>query len=161
MRGFIVDAARRQAERSLAGSMEGHTAVVMSAQGDAGFWARVRDKLIRILREDGFRRRRGDRHRAHRHPPSGPELQRVTATSTRATSNVSTSSLRLSGSTSSCRRSERLLELADGGCTDVKVGLQPPLDEQIDAVETAAPQPDRAAGAIERGAGPRRRMPGQ
>ncbi|MGA0568090.1 permease [Rathayibacter sp. KR2-224] len=41
MRGRIVEAARRQADQGLAGSMEGHAAMDMSVQGDAGFWARL------------------------------------------------------------------------------------------------------------------------
>ena len=44
MRERIVDAARRQADQGLAGSMEGHAAMDMSVQGDAGFWARLLSK---------------------------------------------------------------------------------------------------------------------
>ncbi|WIB67373.1 permease [Curtobacterium sp. MCBD17_035] len=41
MRGRIVDAAREQADRGLAGSMEGHAAMDMSVAGDQGFWRRL------------------------------------------------------------------------------------------------------------------------
>lgn len=52
MRGRIVEAARRQAEQRLAGSMEGHAAMDMSVQGDAGFWARLlsRDGVTAVSR---------------------------------------------------------------------------------------------------------------
>jgi uncharacterized membrane protein YraQ (UPF0718 family) len=41
MRGKIVDAARAQAEKGIAGSMEGHAAMDMSVQGEGSFWARL------------------------------------------------------------------------------------------------------------------------
>jgi uncharacterized membrane protein YraQ (UPF0718 family) len=41
MRGKIVDAARAQAEKGIAGSMEGHAAMDMSVQGGGSFWARL------------------------------------------------------------------------------------------------------------------------
>jgi len=41
MRGKIVDAAREQAERGIAGSMEGHAAMDMSVQSEGGFWSRL------------------------------------------------------------------------------------------------------------------------
>jgi uncharacterized membrane protein YraQ (UPF0718 family) len=41
MRGKIVDAAREQAEKGVAGSMEGHAAMDMSVQGDGSFWRRL------------------------------------------------------------------------------------------------------------------------
>ncbi len=41
MRGKIVDAAREQADRGLAGSMEGNAAMDMSVQSDQGFWRRL------------------------------------------------------------------------------------------------------------------------
>lgn len=41
MRGKIVDAAHEQAEKGLAGSMEGHAAMDMSVAGDQGFWKRL------------------------------------------------------------------------------------------------------------------------
>lgn len=41
MRGKILDAAREQADKGLAGSMEGHAAMDMSVQGDQGFWRRL------------------------------------------------------------------------------------------------------------------------
>ncbi|WP_334170438.1 permease [Sinomonas sp.] len=41
MRGKIVDAARAQAEKGLAGSMEGHAAMDMSVHGEEGFWKRL------------------------------------------------------------------------------------------------------------------------
>lgn len=41
MRGKIVDAAREQADKGLAGAMEGHAAMDMSVQGDQGFWRRL------------------------------------------------------------------------------------------------------------------------
>jgi len=44
MRGKIVDAAREQADKGLAGSMEGHAAMDMSVQGDQGFWRRLFSK---------------------------------------------------------------------------------------------------------------------
>jgi len=47
MRGRIVEAAREQAERGLAGSMEGHAAMDMSIQGDGSF-------LQRLLSGRGF-----------------------------------------------------------------------------------------------------------
>jgi uncharacterized membrane protein YraQ (UPF0718 family) len=37
----IVDAARAQAERGIAGSMEGHAAMDMSVQGEGSFWRRI------------------------------------------------------------------------------------------------------------------------
>jgi hypothetical protein len=44
MRGRILDAAREQADRGLAGSMEGHAAMDMSVGGDQGFWRRLFSK---------------------------------------------------------------------------------------------------------------------
>lgn len=44
MRGKIVDAARAQAEKGIAGSMEGHAAMDMSVGGDGGFWSRLLSK---------------------------------------------------------------------------------------------------------------------
>jgi uncharacterized membrane protein YraQ (UPF0718 family) len=44
MRGKIVDAAREQAEKGVAGSMEGHAAMDMSVQGDGTFWKRLFSK---------------------------------------------------------------------------------------------------------------------
>ncbi|MEO7015784.1 MAG: permease [Leifsonia sp.] len=44
MRGKIVDAAREQAEKGVAGSMEGHAGMDMSVQGDDGFWKRLFSK---------------------------------------------------------------------------------------------------------------------
>jgi uncharacterized membrane protein YraQ (UPF0718 family) len=41
MRGRIAEAARDQADRGLAGSMEGHAAMDMSVQGDGGFFRRL------------------------------------------------------------------------------------------------------------------------
>ncbi|KHL02945.1 permease [Sinomonas humi] len=41
MRGKIVDAAREQAEKGIAGSMEGHAAMDMSVQGEGTFWQRL------------------------------------------------------------------------------------------------------------------------
>ena len=41
VRGKIVDAAREQADKGLAGAMEGHAAMDMSVQGDQGFWRRL------------------------------------------------------------------------------------------------------------------------
>jgi uncharacterized membrane protein YraQ (UPF0718 family) len=41
LRSRIVDAARRQAERGIAGSMEGHAAMDMSVQGEGSFWRRI------------------------------------------------------------------------------------------------------------------------
>src|SRR5580692_5944752 len=41
VRGRIVDAARQQAERGIAGSMEGHAAMDMSVQGEGSFWRRI------------------------------------------------------------------------------------------------------------------------
>src|ERR1700737_1342997 len=41
LRQRILDAAREQAERGLAGSMEGHAAMDMSIQGDGSFWQRL------------------------------------------------------------------------------------------------------------------------
>ncbi len=47
MRGRIVDAARKQAERGLAGSMEGHAAMDMSVQSEGTL-------RQRLLSRDGF-----------------------------------------------------------------------------------------------------------
>ena len=44
VRGKIVDAAREQAEKGVAGSMEGHAAMDMSVQGDGNFWKRLFSK---------------------------------------------------------------------------------------------------------------------
>jgi len=41
MRGRIVEAAREQADKGLAGSMEGHAGMDMSVQGDRSFWQRL------------------------------------------------------------------------------------------------------------------------
>ncbi len=41
VRSRIIDAARRQADRGLAGSMEGHAAMDMSVQRDGSFWRRL------------------------------------------------------------------------------------------------------------------------
>ncbi|WP_142276415.1 permease [Mycobacterium alsense] len=41
VRSKLVDAAREQAERGIAGSMEGHAAMDMSIQGDGSFWRRL------------------------------------------------------------------------------------------------------------------------
>ena len=42
--GKIIDAAREQADKGLAGSMEGHAAMDMSVQGNQGFWRRLFSK---------------------------------------------------------------------------------------------------------------------
>jgi uncharacterized protein len=47
VRSRLVDAARRQADRGLAGSMEGHAAMDMSVQGEGSFWRR-------LLSREGF-----------------------------------------------------------------------------------------------------------
>jgi len=47
MRGRILESAREQADRGVAGAMEGHAAMDMSVQGDAGF-------VRRLLSGDGF-----------------------------------------------------------------------------------------------------------
>jgi hypothetical protein len=47
VRSRLIDAARRQADRGLAGSMEGHAAMDMSIQADASFWRR-------LLSREGF-----------------------------------------------------------------------------------------------------------
>jgi uncharacterized membrane protein YraQ (UPF0718 family) len=47
MRGRVVEAAREQAERGVAGSMEGHAAMDMSVQGDGSAWRR-------LLSRDGY-----------------------------------------------------------------------------------------------------------
>jgi uncharacterized membrane protein YraQ (UPF0718 family) len=47
VRSRLIDAARRQADRGLAGSMEGHAAMDMSIQGDGSFWRR-------LLSREGF-----------------------------------------------------------------------------------------------------------
>src|SRR5947208_947690 len=41
VRQRLLDAAREQAEKGLAGSMEGHAAMDMSIQGDGSFWRRL------------------------------------------------------------------------------------------------------------------------
>lgn len=41
MRGKIVDAAREQADKGRAGSMEGHASMDMSVAGEGGFWKRL------------------------------------------------------------------------------------------------------------------------
>lgn len=41
VRSRLIDAAREQAERGIAGSMEGHAAMDMSVQGDGSFWRRL------------------------------------------------------------------------------------------------------------------------
>lgn len=41
VRGRLIDAAREQAEKGVAGSMEGHAAMDMSIQGDGSFWQRL------------------------------------------------------------------------------------------------------------------------
>ncbi|GAB1813323.1 permease [Mycobacterium sp. MUNTM1] len=41
VRSRLVDAAREQAERGIAGSMEGHAAMDMSIQGEGSFWRRL------------------------------------------------------------------------------------------------------------------------
>src|SRR5271165_7198886 len=41
VRSRLIDAARRQADRGLAGSMEGHAAMDMSIQGEGSFWRRL------------------------------------------------------------------------------------------------------------------------
>nr|WP_235215964.1 permease [Mycobacterium kyorinense] len=41
VRSRVIDAARRQAERGIAGSMEGHAAMDMSVQGEGSFWRRL------------------------------------------------------------------------------------------------------------------------
>jgi uncharacterized protein len=47
VRSRLIDAARRQADRGLAGSMEGHAAMDMSIQGNGSFWRR-------LLSREGF-----------------------------------------------------------------------------------------------------------
>jgi uncharacterized protein len=47
VRGDLVEGARRQAERGLAGSMEGHAAMDMSISSGGGFWQR-------LLSRDGY-----------------------------------------------------------------------------------------------------------
>src|SRR5207248_8205325 len=44
VRGRILDAARRQAERGLAGSMEGHAAMDMSIHTEGTLWRRLRSR---------------------------------------------------------------------------------------------------------------------
>jgi uncharacterized membrane protein YraQ (UPF0718 family) len=44
MRGKIVDAAREQADKGIAGSMEGHAGMDMSVQGEGNFWKRLSSK---------------------------------------------------------------------------------------------------------------------
>jgi hypothetical protein len=41
VRGRLIEAAREQADRGLAGSMEGHAAMDMSIQGEGDFWSRL------------------------------------------------------------------------------------------------------------------------
>jgi uncharacterized membrane protein YraQ (UPF0718 family) len=41
VRSRLIDAARKQADRGLAGSMEGHAAMDMSVQGEGSFWRRL------------------------------------------------------------------------------------------------------------------------
>jgi uncharacterized membrane protein YraQ (UPF0718 family) len=41
VRSRLIEAAREQADRGLAGSMEGHGAMDMSVQGDGSFWRRL------------------------------------------------------------------------------------------------------------------------
>lgn len=41
VRSRLIDAAREQAERGIAGSMEGHAAMDMSIKGDGSFWRRL------------------------------------------------------------------------------------------------------------------------
>jgi uncharacterized membrane protein YraQ (UPF0718 family) len=41
VRSRVIDAARAQAERGIAGSMEGHAAMDMAAPGDGSFWRRL------------------------------------------------------------------------------------------------------------------------
>jgi uncharacterized membrane protein YraQ (UPF0718 family) len=41
VRSRVIDAARRQAERGVAGVMEGHAAMDMSVQGEGSFWRRL------------------------------------------------------------------------------------------------------------------------
>jgi uncharacterized protein len=50
VRSRIVDAAREQADRGIAGSMEGHAAMDMSVQGEGSFWRRIssRDGLTAV-----------------------------------------------------------------------------------------------------------------
>ena len=47
VRSRLIDAAREQADRGLAGSMEGHAAMDMSVQGEGSFWRR-------LLSREGF-----------------------------------------------------------------------------------------------------------
>jgi uncharacterized protein len=47
VRSRLIDAARRQADRGVAGSMEGHAAMDMSVQGEGSFWRR-------LLSREGF-----------------------------------------------------------------------------------------------------------
>jgi uncharacterized protein len=47
VRSRLIDAAREQADRGLAGAMEGHAAMDMSVQGDGSFWRR-------LLSREGF-----------------------------------------------------------------------------------------------------------
>jgi uncharacterized membrane protein YraQ (UPF0718 family) len=47
VRSRLIDAARQQADRGLAGSMEGHAAMDMSVQGEGSFWRR-------LLSREGF-----------------------------------------------------------------------------------------------------------
>src|SRR5271155_3142232 len=47
VRSRLIDAAREQAERGIAGSMEGHAAMDMSIQRDGSFWRR-------LLSREGF-----------------------------------------------------------------------------------------------------------
>ena len=44
VRTRVIEAARKQAERGLAGSMEGHAAMDMSVPGDGSFWRRLASK---------------------------------------------------------------------------------------------------------------------
>src|SRR5437868_10707649 len=42
VRGRLIEEARDQAEKGMAGSMEGHAAMDMSVQGEGSFWRRLR-----------------------------------------------------------------------------------------------------------------------
>jgi uncharacterized membrane protein YraQ (UPF0718 family) len=50
VRSRLIDAARRQADRGIAGAMEGHAAMDMSIQGEGSFWRRLlsRDGLTSV-----------------------------------------------------------------------------------------------------------------
>ena len=70
VRQRLIEAAREQADKGLAGSMEGHAAMDMSIQSSGSFWRRLASRERLHLGQPHLRHGMGRRHPRHRHRPA-------------------------------------------------------------------------------------------